>query len=182
VTGVQTCALPISLPAGFREASTCAATDDCDDASAAKYQLLTVRADQDGDGYCAWSPYTKCTGAAPLAVSRLASACAGDDCRDTNYLATTVCSIPWGTSAVTKSCGIGPPPSETFNVSVTDPFPSGCPAGFQLDGSFSGQQTGGALSGWCAPVSGQPTRLTMTCPSGSFGSFSCRVVGTCVAQ
>ncbi|MBL8934895.1 MAG: putative metal-binding motif-containing protein [Archangium sp.] len=181
-TGPMVSCIGSSPPVGFRVAASCNTGTDCDDNNSSRYQILTVRTDQDGDQYCVDSSRGVCAGATPPAGTRLTNNCAGDDCRDTNFLATTTCSLHWSTASANKSCGIGPPPTETFSVSIVEPSQFGCPAGFQTNGIFGAQPTGGNLSGTCSVVPGQPTNITMTCPGGGFGSFSCRVLGTCVAQ
>ncbi len=72
-----------SLAAGLRAAGTCAATDDCNDANAARYRLLSSRADADLDGYCVGGAANDCVGSGPLPGRRFTATCAGtDDCND----------------------------------------------------------------------------------------------------
>ncbi len=68
---------------GTRLATTCAASDDCNDGDPVRYQLLSVRADADGDTRCVGAALNECSGASPNAGRRLPSGCVGsDDCND----------------------------------------------------------------------------------------------------
>ncbi|MGV3621205.1 MAG: MopE-related protein [Archangium sp.] len=81
------CVGAVALP-GRRFATSCATTDDCDDGAATRVRLITVRTDEDGDGYCRYqSTVDVCVGSNGVAPAgqRLASTCnAADDCADTN--------------------------------------------------------------------------------------------------
>ncbi|MDP3231688.1 MAG: hypothetical protein Q8N26_02840 [Myxococcales bacterium] len=81
---VQAC-VGVSLGAGQRDPATCAAQDDCNDADAQRYQLLSARADVDNDSRCVGATVQDCAGAT-LAPGRRAPASCGaqDDCNDTN--------------------------------------------------------------------------------------------------
>ncbi|MBL8918839.1 MAG: putative metal-binding motif-containing protein [Myxococcaceae bacterium] len=167
-----------TLPANTRFATECRSNNDCNDLDPARYQIMTLRTDADGDGYCINPSAQSCQGASPPSGLRLATTCLGDDCRDTNFFANTTCSIPWGTTSATKSCGIGPPPSETFMVSVNQPSIAGCPIGFRLT-SFTARQTSGSITGFCIAANLSGTAIRMDCPGPSFGSFTCRTTGEC---
>ena len=75
--------------AGRRFAASCQASDDCNDTAAAVYRLVSSRADQDNDTYCAGFATNDCVGAGPLPGRRFTAACVAwmsqqDDCDDTN--------------------------------------------------------------------------------------------------
>ena len=81
---VQAC-VGTSLGAGQRDPAACAPQDDCNDADAQRYQLLSARADVDNDSRCVGATVQDCAGAT-LAPGRRAPASCGvqDDCNDTN--------------------------------------------------------------------------------------------------
>ncbi|MBM4777209.1 MAG: hypothetical protein GQE15_05835 [Archangiaceae bacterium] len=80
----------LTLATGQRAPATCTGADDCNDSNPQLYQLLSTRADADGDSFCAGTAMNECSGAAVAAGRRLASACVGDDCNDTNASLFTV--------------------------------------------------------------------------------------------
>ena len=175
---VQTC-VGASAPAGRRLSSSCAFTDDCNDTSAALFRVLSVRTDADGDQYCVGATTSQCTGNAPLAGTRLANQCLGDDCRDSNALATVSCFLPgaYTTTSATKQCGFGFAPSE--NKTVTGGVPA-CPPGFsRFNAAYQLSYTGNA-GGACTVTS--DTTLTMSCASLTFGTFMCSIQGDCAAN
>ena len=162
---------------GYRVASSCASTDDCNDGNANVFKVYPVRTDADGDGYCVGAVTNQCAGNAPLAGTRLASSCqAIDDCKDTNPNATSTCIIAGGyqTTSATKQCGIGFAPTEGKVVAVVQ----GCPVGFTL--TTSNTVYSGTAGGTCTVAT--PTSTTMSCASLVFGSFSCSIAGDCVAN
>lgn len=177
-TATVTC-VGVQLPLGRRDASSCVGSDDCNDSNGSLFQMLSVRADTDADGWCFGPTTTECSGSNPSSGKRLVTACSGDDCSDMNFWANAACTLAWATTSAQKNCGIGPPPTETADVSITTPI-GGCPFGFLLTG-VSGERTAGPLEGTCGRDPFSDTRVRMTCPPASFGSFSCRNVGTCVA-
>ncbi|MFZ5439750.1 MAG: hypothetical protein ACOZQL_07060 [Myxococcota bacterium] len=81
----RTLCIGAAAPAGSTLSNECRATDDCNDASTAAFQLLTVRVDADGDRACAsTAAVSQCTGTTPLPGYRLASECnAENDCDET---------------------------------------------------------------------------------------------------
>lgn len=71
-----------SLP-GRRAASTCQATDDCNDAQSSLYQLISSRTDADGDTWCLGVSALDCVGQVELPGRTFVSNCtASDDCND----------------------------------------------------------------------------------------------------
>ena len=136
-----------------------------------------MRADADNDSYCSGAATTQCGGNAPFAGTRVATTCAGDDCRDGNPNATTTCFITGGyqTPSANKQCGIGLPSSENRTVTA-----GACPAGFsRIFAPYLGTYSGNA-GGVC--VVSSDTNLTMSCGSLVFGSFSCSIQGDCAAN
>ncbi|MDP1826381.1 MAG: putative metal-binding motif-containing protein [Archangium sp.] len=72
-----------NAPSGRRFATSCAATDDCDDANASLFRFFLVRADSDADGYCTGASTYQCAGNAPLVGTREWTTCqVNDDCND----------------------------------------------------------------------------------------------------
>ncbi|MDP1916535.1 MAG: hypothetical protein Q8L14_09830 [Myxococcales bacterium] len=81
---VQAC-VGISLGAGQRDPAACGAQDDCNDADAQRYQLLSARADVDNDTRCIGATVQDCAGATLAPGRRIPSSCGTqDDCNDTN--------------------------------------------------------------------------------------------------
>ena len=134
--------------------------------------MASVRLDGDNDGFCIGPQTSQCIGAAAPSGFRFPTACnAIDDCRDTNPLATSTCSLvgSYTTTTATKTCFLVPP-TQSFTVSATNI----CPLGFVLS-SFTAERTVG--TGSCTATSN--LTLSMTC-NGLDGA-TCRIVGTCVA-
>ncbi|MEW5740112.1 MAG: putative metal-binding motif-containing protein [Myxococcota bacterium] len=78
------CAGATALP-GRRFAASCAATDDCNDAAAARWQLASSRSDADADGYCTGSATDDCVGTTALPGRRFSFECAAlADCNDSS--------------------------------------------------------------------------------------------------
>lgn len=179
---LQQCAGQSPLP-GFRLSTTCAAQADCNDGNAGEWQFLSVRADADNDTWCSGTTFSQCTGNTPKVGTRLASQCAGNDCRDSNPNATSSCQTTVSSQTQTKICNTGVPVTQTLS------FPWQCPAGFvaaystivkvstttQLtDPATSTPDVGGASSG--------PTGVNFTCRFAAVGSDSWRLDVTCGAQ
>jgi hypothetical protein len=166
---------------GFRLATSCLA-DDCNDGNGALHTALTVRADQDNDGWCVGAPFVECSGANPNAGRRLPASCngGGDDCRDTNVWANATCTLNWATTTALKRCELGLPPQQTFFVSENEPTSFGCPNGFSLvGGSVSSARVAGPVSGTCEALAA--TTIRATCPAFALGEFQCRNEGVCAA-
>ncbi len=162
-----------TAPAGYRVASACAATPDCNDSIATQFISRTVRTDADGDSYCVGSPTPQCAGNAPLPGSRLATSCLGDDCRDANAFATITCTVTAGYTTVSHSmaCGFGLPGSTTTFV-ATDSF---CPTSFSVLNLRTAKLSG---AGSCAAVS--LNLLQQSCTG--FDASNCRIIGDCTAN
>jgi hypothetical protein len=64
-----------SPPAMLRLATSCQATDDCDDANASSFLVVSTRADPDADGYCTGTAASSCTNGAAPPGRRLTSMC-----------------------------------------------------------------------------------------------------------
>ena len=171
--GTSTC-VGTSAGPGKRFTSQCSASSDCDDSNAGIYQYLSVRTDGDGDGYCIGNAANQCSGTNPNAGTRVATSCVGTDCKDNNNLATSVCLFNDGftSSHAIKSCNIGPPPTETFNVQPT----ANCPPGF----SVTNIRTQVNAPATCrANGTGQ---VVVSCGGVVFGVVDCRIVADCVAN
>lgn len=80
-----------NCPAGYVGAAVSLGAD-CDDQDASLYQMLSVRVDADGDGYCTnASPVSMCSGAQPAAGFRVFSSCWHVvDCNDGDSSRTTL--------------------------------------------------------------------------------------------
>ncbi len=160
---------------GLRLSAGC--LDDCNDGNSGAYQILSVRTDFDGDGACIGGVIARCSGASVDPGYRATAACAPfNDCNDNNFNAGEVCALAYQTSVASKSCGIGPPPTEYLSVAVSSPG-GGCPVGFHLVNLHANLVSG--LAGACTPSS--PTVIEMRCPTASFGSMQCALAGTCSA-
>jgi len=162
-----------NAPAGRRFAASCAATDDCADDNPQAFKNYSVRTDADNDGFCVGSVVTQCAGNAPLAGTRLAASCQGEDCRDANSLATTVCSVPAGYSTEYHymACGVGlPGTTDTTVITLTS-----CPQGFSLLNLRTQKQSG---AGTCTALSANLLRQSCT----GFDASDCRIVGDCTAN
>ncbi|GMU60390.1 MAG: hypothetical protein AMXMBFR34_21530 [Myxococcaceae bacterium] len=74
---------------GYRLAASCKPADDCDDTTNTRFQMLSVRADGDGDLSCTPAPaFSQCTGVNPLPGYIVASRCTTwNDCDDANAAA-----------------------------------------------------------------------------------------------
>ncbi len=168
-TTANDCTGPSPL-AGRRYDANCNLPDDCNDANGSTFRLASVRTDSDGDAYCSGAASTQCIGSSPPAGQRLTANCAGDDCKDTNNLATTVCTITGGqvTAAHSQTCPNG---VQNFSLTVV----SFCPFGFSV-GGYSAQVLSGA--GNCSATSS--TSITQSC--NFLEGTSCRVVADCVAN
>ena len=156
--------------AGRRFANNCLSPDDCNDTNGAVFRIASVRADADNDTYCAGVATNQCIGSSPPAGYRLAANCAGDDCRDSNPLATTACVLPgaYATASRGQTCPNG---AQTTTLTVVN-F---CPFGFSLSG-YSAQILSGA--GNCSATS--PTTIVQSC--NFLEGTNCRIVGDCVAN
>jgi hypothetical protein len=161
-------------PLGQRISADCLGID-CADTNAALYQVLPLRTDGDGDGFCVGAATNQCVGAAAPGGQRLASACnATDDCKDTNPLANQVCFIGAGylTNPQSRNCNLFSSGSQDFPVVPTQQ----CPAGFSL---VNVRAEGGP--GTCQALN--PTFLRETCPpGGATVTINCRIVGDCQAN
>ncbi len=168
-----TACLGSSPGVGRQFTETCPANSDCDDSSAARYQNLIVRADSDFDGFCVGPYFSQCTGATAQPGTKVN--CGAIDCNDNNSYATSSCYISngYGTLAVTKNCGVGPPPCES---KYAGPQAGGCGPGFSpvnLSTIASPQST-------CSAVSA--TYANTCCGGVIFGSVTCTIRGDCAAD
>lgn len=171
---VNACQGP-TVPAGVRMANSCLG-DDCADTNASAYRTVNLRNDADNDAFCEGTTTATCIGANVPAGKRMATSCSGDDCKDDNPYATSPCSFSgYRTTEATKSCGIGPPPSESFTVTPT----TVCPTGFSLN-SYNAFYAGGDMGGTGTATS--PTTMTLSCGALTFGTFRGVITGTCVAN
>jgi hypothetical protein len=177
VGGTATQCAGSSPAVGTRVSTICRATDDCNDNSASLFLNYSVRTDGDNDGYCVGSTVTQCAGNAPLAGTRVATSCQGEDCKDNNAAATSTCTFVsrYWTGSVVKNCGIGYPATSTY----TFPASNQCPIGFSV-ANLWGFIPQGDPGGTCTPTSA--TSVTMTCGSLVLGYFTCGVQGDCVAN
>jgi hypothetical protein len=144
--------------------------DDCNDASNTAFRIASVRVDGDNDMYCAGVTQSMCIGNSAPAPFRIASACQGDDCRDTNPQATTTCVLvnQYTTSYHAQTC-----PQGRTEFSVT--AQTFCPLGFTLS-ALRPQVSSGA--GFCEVVNATAVAQTCNFLEGS----NCRIVGDCTAN
>lgn len=163
-----------TTPTGFRVPTDCAG-EDCNDSSATAWRILAVRTDGDNDGWCIGTSTTVCTGPTAPTGFRVATSCAGDDCKDDNAFANATCVVVGGyrTALGTKSCGIGPPPCEAQSPTLTNL----CSLGFAATNYRTESTTSGGV---CTVQS--TTSVNSCCGSVTFGTVTCGLVADCVAQ
>lgn len=164
-----------SPPVGRRFPSGCTGfgADDCNDSNPAQYFISQVRADGDGDTYCAGAAFGQCGNGTAAPGTRLATSCnATDDCRDSNPQARANCSLPgaYTTFSHVQTCPNG---AQSFTLTVQTP----CPFLFHLS-SYAPEKNGLPNAGFCQTNSS--TSITQTC--NGFDGSNCRIVGTCVAD
>jgi hypothetical protein len=163
-----------TAPTGQAFASMCRVADDCDDADRLRFRIAQVRADADGDLHCVGPAVTTCIGVQPPIGQQLAGVCTGEDCRDTNGQATSVCYMAqaYRTSTVTATCGVGQPATQTLFPSVS----VSCPFRFVLvPTSVSVQRLAG--TGTCSALDASTIRVTCNLLDGA----TCLIVGDCQA-
>lgn len=155
---------------------------DCNDGSANEWQFLSVRADGDGDSWCSGVAFSQCTNATPKPGFRLATQCAGTDCRDSNANATSTCQVTVSSQTRVKACGIAIPATQELS------FDWQCPAGFQALGSqFQRTNPEARVSdpAFANPsvIGASATTLSnFTCRGGALGQDSWRLEVYCYAQ
>ncbi|MBL8909502.1 MAG: putative metal-binding motif-containing protein [Archangium sp.] len=155
---------------GRRFDAACQTPDDCNDGNSGVFRIASVRADADGDMYCAGGASNQCIGSSPPAGLRIVTSCLGDDCRDTNNQATTSCFLvnQYVTNSHVQTC----PQGATNFLLVPSQL---CPPGFTLT-QVRPQILSGA--GFCSAV--DATTITQTC--NFLEGSNCRIVGDCSAN
>ncbi len=98
-----------------------------------------------------------------------------NDCKDNNGQATSSCTLAdaFFSNSRNKLCSIGPPPVETFSVTVA----TACPSGF----SPSNVRTQFSPPNATCSAGGTST-VTIGCGAVVVGNISCRIVADCSAN
>lgn len=189
-----------SCPAGYVAPSASLGTD-CDDGNGGIWQLLSVRTDVDGDGYCSGGARNECSGSGPNAGTRYASTCSGDDCNDGDGGAYRVASLyvdadgdGWCTGTETRCIGATTPAGYATSCSAYSDCAPGNPAAYQnVDVRFDIDSdtwcNGGVFSMCVGPRS--PTYLypgafgnrreAWNCVGGASGGNDCHDVNSCAS-
>lgn len=169
ITVETLCLGSAGLPADYKLPTQCNAAPDCSDTNPALLRNDYGREDRDGDGWCVGPQTLVCLGNGTQLGWRLATACLGTDCRDTNNGATSVCSMPnqYTTTYSGHSCPSGPLNHDVSGLTF-------CPAGFQETNYRAQKQSGDGL---CSVVDRDTVVQTCNFLEGS----SCRIVADCVA-